>query len=439
MVIKLLQCGLSNMAKINYNRTWKMLLLAMIILSPVYYVVLAGDQIRSNVFLVDSGSQEAQINSAIDLPVTYYIGNDLTGVTNATKRAFFRVSGVYTGGGSVQFKIDSDNATAKTFTLPSVSRPTDFEFIYSDDSGRINPTSAGSYNRILNVIPSGVTISGLAAKLEMTYQFAPTTCVDGASSNEKVKTTEFYVIQTDTPFDYSIVNSFNLYIGDDLSGITNPVKSVYFLVSGVYTGSGTLSLATDPMGPGQDFSLANVAIPTNFNLIYHDTSGRINPTSAGSYVYDLHISPVGVTISNFSVKAILTHRYKPVSCGAGYPPYGDLVSAVYDSTANTAGPAYNSILWKGQLGGPSFDQGLVRFQIAAADNSTGPWNFVGGTTCGSSDWYEASANTAIELGCFSDLNNKRYFKYKIRICADDCISGNTVTPQVDDVVVNFSP
>jgi hypothetical protein len=426
------------MVNINYNRTWKMLLLAIIILSPIYYVVLAGDQIRSNVFVVDSGSQEAQISSAIDLPVTYYIGNDLSGVTNAAKRAFFRVSGVYTGGGSIQFKIDSDNATAKTFTLPSVSRPTDFEFIYSDDSGHINPTSAGSYNRILNIMPSGVTISGLAAKLELTYQFAPTTCVDGASSNEKVKTTEFFVGQ-DNGILSSTMMPFTIYLGDDLTGITNPVKSVYFLVSGVYTGSGTLSITNDSSGTSTVFSLANVSVATNFNLLFKDKYNLINPTSAGSYSYNLYLNPSGPTISNVSVKAIVTHRYKPAGCGAGYPPYGDLVSTVYDSTANSSGPAYNSILWKGQLGGPSFDQGLVRFQVAAADNSTGPWNFVGGATCGSNDWYEASANTAIELGCFSDLNNKRYFKYKIRICADDCISGGTVTPQVDDVVVNFSP
>jgi hypothetical protein len=232
---------------------------------------------------------------------------------------------------------------------------------------------------------------------------------------------------------------FTIYLGDDLTGITNPVKSVYFLVSGVYTGSGTLSLTNDSSGTSTVFSLANAAVATNFNLIFKDKYNLINPTSAGSYSYNLYLNPSGATISNVSVKAIVTHRYKPVSCGAGYPPFGDLVSAVYDSTANTDGPAYNSILWKGQLGGPGFDQGLVRFQVAAANSSAGPWNFVGGTTCGSSDWYEASANTSIELGCFTELNNKRYFKYKIRICADDCISGGTVTPQVDDVVVNFSP
>jgi len=79
-----------------------MLILAIVILSPFYYAVLAGDQIRSNVFLVGSGSQTSTISSQVDLPVTLYVGNDLTGVTNPIKRSFFRVSGVYSGGGSVQ-------------------------------------------------------------------------------------------------------------------------------------------------------------------------------------------------------------------------------------------------------------------------------------------------------------------------------------------------
>jgi len=427
------------MCPINYNRILKIFIIAIILLSPVYYVVLAGDQIRSSIFVVGSGSQTAQVSSAIDLPVTYYIGNDLSGVTNAAKKVFFRVSGVYTGGGSIQFKIDANNGTAKTFTLPGVSHPTDFELIYHDDSNYLNPTSAGSYTNTLNILPSGVTISGLAAKLEITYQFAPTTCVDGASSNEKIKTTEFYVGQVAGVLGSNTIMPFALYLGDDLTGITNPVKSVYFLVSGVYTGSGTLSLTNDSLGTSTAFSLANAAVATNFNLIYKDNYGLINPTSAGSYNYNLYLNPAGLTISNLSVKAILTHRYKPVSCGVGYPPYGDLISAVYDSTANADGPAYNSITWKGQLGGPSFDQGHVRFQVAAADSSAGPWNYMGGSTCGVGDWYEAAANAAMQLNCYSQLNNKRYFRYKIRLCSNDCISGGTVTPQVDDVVVNWSP
>jgi len=413
-----------------------MLILAIVILSPFYYAVLAGDQIRSNVFLVGSGSQTSTISSQVDLPVTLYVGNDLTGVTNPIKRSFFRVSGVYSGGGSVQFKINSNGATAKTFTLPSVSNPEDFDFIYNDDSSLISPSSAGSYSYTLNVIPSGVTISGFAAKLETTYQFAPSSCVDGAPANEKVKTTEFYIAQLNSLSSATLPVS--LYIGDNITGVTNPVKSAYFLISGVYTGSGNLTANLNSTG-AKTFSLTSVSNPTSFNFIYKDDSGQINPSTAGVYSYNLNVSQTGLTVSNLNVKAILTYRYKPVSCGVSYPPYGDLVSAIYDSTANADGAAYNSIMWKGKLGGVSLDKGQVLFQMAAADSTGGPWNYVGGTTCGSGDWYNAASGTPVQLNCYTELNNKRYFRYKIRVCADDCILSGNSTPIVDDVVVNYSP
>lgn len=425
------------MWNINYKRLSKLFILAIILLSPFYYSVLAGDQIKSNVFLVGSGSQTGQISSQVDLPVSFFISNDLTGVTNPIKRSFFRISGVYTGGGSLQFKINGDNATAKTFTLPTVAGPTDFEFIYNDDSSLIKPTSAGTYNYILNVLPSGVTISGLAAKLEVTYQFAPNTCVDGAPTNEKVKTTEFYVGQLNN-FSADTSLPVNLYIGDNLTGVTSPVKSIYFLVSGVYTGSGVMFLNINS-SDNKNYFLANVSNPTNFNFIYQDNSGQINPVSSGTYNYNLNFSQLGLVVSNLNVKAVLTYRYKPVSCGLSYPPFGDLISAIYDSTANTDGAAYNSIMWRGALGGASFDKGQVLFQMAASDSSSGPWNYVGGNTCGSSDWYPATAGLPTQISCYSQLNNKRYFRYKLRICSDDCILSGNSTPTVDDVVVNFSP
>lgn len=425
------------MWEINYKRLFKMLAVAIILLSPFYYSVLAGDQIHSNVFLVGSGSQTGQISSQVDLPVTLFIGNDLTGVANPVKSSSFKISGVYTGGGSLQFKINGDGATTKIFVLPSVSRPTNFELIYRDDSGAINPASAGTYNYILNVIPSGVTISGLASKLEVTYQFAPDSCVDGASINEKVKTTEFYVAQVNN-FGASAVLPVSLYIGDNLDGVASPVKSAYFVISGVYTGSGILTANLNSSG-SENFSLPLVSNPTNFNFIYRDSSSQINPSSAGTYTYNLNLSQTGLTISNLNAKAILTYRYKPVSCGAGYPPYGDLISAIYDSTANTDGAAYNSVMWKGQLGGASFDQGQVKFQLTASDSSSGPWNYVGGITCGSNDWFSTTAGIPTQVDCFSELNNKRYFRYKLRICSDDCILSGATTPTVDDVVVNFSP
>lgn len=414
------------------------MILAIILLSPFCYKALANDQIKSTIFLVDSGSSQSEISSPVDLAVSFYIGDDLIDVSNSVKRALFRVSGVYTGGGSLQFKIDSDNATAKTFTLPNVSRPTDFELIYDDDSGKINPTSAGSYSRILNVVPSGVAISGLAAKLEITHQFATTACADGQASNEKVKTTEFYVGQINA-LGASIDMPVSIYIGDNLLDVVNPVKSVYFLVSGVYTGSGSMTMDINSSGQSKNFNFSNIASPSNFSFIYKDNSGIISPNSAGVYGYNLNISQSGLTVSNLSVKAVLTHRYKPACSGAGYKAHGELISAVYEPTANADGPAYNSIMWKGKLGGTNLE-GKVRFQIAVSPSSLGPWSYLGGDTCSANDWYEtASPSEQIELNC-PELNNKKYLRYKIQICSSaDCLTSGTETPEVEEVIVNWSP
>jgi hypothetical protein len=75
------------MWSINYKRLSILLILAITLLSPFYYSVLAGDQIKSNTFLVGSGTQTGTISSQTDLPVSFYVGNDLTGVINPVKKS----------------------------------------------------------------------------------------------------------------------------------------------------------------------------------------------------------------------------------------------------------------------------------------------------------------------------------------------------------------
>ena len=78
--------------------------------------------------------------------------------------------------------------------------------------------------------------------------------------------------------------------------------------------------------------------------------------------------------------------------------------------------------------------------MASADAVGGPWNFIGGSTCGASDWFTPSAaDTPEEIGCYSELNNKRYYKYKIEVCSGNCTVVGTYTPTVTGVVVNWSP
>jgi hypothetical protein len=126
------------------------------------------------------------------------------------------------------------------------------------------------------------------------------------------------------------------------------------------------------------------------------------------------------------------------------PVSGTLTSSVFDTTANSASVGYNSIMWKGSAG-----TGKVSFQLAASNTSTpGSWNYYGGPTCGALAWFDTPGpNTPVELKgtglnaatCRSAWNNKRYFRYKVKICSNaDCANPGTVSPIIDDVIVNWS-
>ena len=141
----------------------------------------------------------------------------------------------------------------------------------------------------------------------------------------QVKTTETFITSGDGEVSAATSTVFSLYIGDNLSGITNPVKSVYIPISGVYTGSGTLTVQLDSdAATDRVFTLPNVSTtPTPFEILYKDPTspGKINPASAGTYTYTLGITPSGVTVYGLGVKAVVTHEYVPVSCADGQPSY----------------------------------------------------------------------------------------------------------------------
>lgn len=402
-------------------------------------LVFAADQMKSMEHLV--GSSSAQITTQLDQPFALYIGDNLAGVTTPLKSAYFTISGVYTGNGTLGLELNSDAATLQTFTLPNVgTTPTPFQIFYQDTLGKISPTTAGQYVYTLNAIPSGVTISGFGAVLNTTHRYVPTSCDDGVPINEKIKTTAHFVAAFPAQISSNQDASFSSYVGDNISGVTNAMKSAYFMVTGVYTGGGTLGLQLDSDAASlQTFALSNTgASPRSFTLLYKDTSGKINPTSAGTYAHILNIIPSGITISGFGVTMVTTYRYKPPACGTGLPATGELTSSVFETTVSTDGPAYNSVFWRGGRPGVS----KVRFQLATSDNPSGPWSFIGGVTCSSGDWYDTTGpDIPIELTCSpANHDNKRYFRYKIQLCSSaDCVTSGSDTPRVDEVLVNWSP
>lgn len=263
-----------------------------------------------------------------------------------------------------------------------------------------------------------------------------------AGASDQMKSHEFYIGSSDAAVTSAVAVPFSVYIGDNIGAVSQPVKSFFVEVSGIYTGGGSATVDLDSAaGTAQTFVLPNVgATPVPFEFIYRDESNYINPTSAGAYDYTFNFTPMGVTVYALGVKGRESHRYKPPICGGELAVYGDLISSVFESTGSADGPAYNSISWKGDFGGPGQNQGRVKFQIAASDSSAGPWTFIGGDTCGISDWFgPADPDAPVEIKCFPSLNNKRYWKYKMRICSDDCILSGSYTPTVTDVNLSWSP
>src|ERR1035437_1135636 len=102
-----------------------------------------------------------------------------------------------------------------------------------------------------------------------------------AFAADQMKTTESEVADSDVSVSTNQAYPFILYIGDNLTGVTNPLKSLHYTASGVYTGSGTVTFMIDgDVATTKTFTLPNVgATTTPFEIDYKDTSNKINPTS----------------------------------------------------------------------------------------------------------------------------------------------------------------
>jgi hypothetical protein len=111
---------------------------------------------------------------------------------------------------------------------------------------------------------------------------------------------------------------------------------------------------------------------------------------------------------------------------------GALSGSLDSTTFDTGGSAqFNSILWQGvQPAGT-----LVQFQLATSNTSNGPWTFVG--LDGTQNTYYTPIAPAVSTKLnYTAHNNKRYFRYRVYLTSD---SGRTLTPRVDDIIVNWSP
>ncbi len=125
--------------------------------------------------------------------------------------------------------------------------------------------------------------------------------------------------------------------------------------------------------------------------------------------------------------------YKVKTSWAPSATIATLDSSIFD-TGVSAGAQLHSLVWRGSKpAGTS-----VQFQIAASNDSSGPWTYIGpdGT---SSSYYpqdtSLGAGVSIPLD-YSFHNNYRYFRYRVRLSSN---SNSSAAPRIDDIIINWTP
>ena len=334
-----------------------------------------------------------------------------TGISSVTKKVYAGVlywfSGIFTSVyEQAHYRWRADDGTEVTATFP-----------VNEDGAYVNfPTDTVKRLRF-EVSNNTWTRSG---SNQFTLEVASTTnCSSGTYSAVPTSAGQVWIIATTT----------NL---TDSNATTN--------VSGGLTDNANTFVAGQVKTTG---NTTNAITLTSGQFTEVEYAIKATPASTGQYCFRLTNN--GIT-TNF-----LYTNYAQVTLVSGLPATGSLDSAVFDTFTTTGagqGPGYNSIMWKGNQNG---SLGKVQFQIATSDCpngesnyptcSTGTWSFIGGATCDTSSYYDTSGTgVPVEISCSpNNHNNKRYFRYRIRICTANCSTGGALSPIVDDVIVNWAP
>lgn len=338
-------------------------------------------------------------------------GQNSTGVSSATKKVYAGIlywfSGIFTSVyEQAHYRWRADDGTEVTATFP-----------VNEDGAYVNfPTNTVKRLRF-EISNNTWTRSG---SNQFTLEVASTTnCTSGTYAAVPTSAGQVWIMAS------------SAYVSDG-TATTN--------VAGGLTDNSTAFVAGQVKTTGNTTSAITL---TSGQFTEVEYSIKATSTATGSYCFRLTNNGVA---TNFSYT-----NYAQVSFSTGLPATGSLDSAVFDTYATAGalqGPAYNSIMWKGSQNG---SLGKVQFQVATSDCAngetnyptcnTGAWSFVGGSACDTSSYYDtAGTDLPVEISCSpANHNNKRYFRYRVRICTGDCSTGGSASPIVNDVVVNWAP
>jgi N-acetylneuraminic acid mutarotase len=339
----------------------------------------------------------------------------------ATSTTYFYRVRATTLGGDGPYSASSSATT----TAPSGSTTlTEEHYQWYANGDIVNPTSTlAALDSIATVISSGTVL-----RLRVNV---------GASGSAYATTTSAFKLQFSTSTtggwaDVGATSSAVAWVGEDNPITANGANVTSTLLASSTVGESYVEYNNSPSNPS--------AIASGgwgeWDWVVQD-----NGAAASTTYYFQMVKSDGTPLDSYT-------RYP--SASTGLPPTGSISSIIFDTTATSSGPAYNSILWKGSVNGGT---GKVRFQFASSDcpnaqtnpptcSTAGSWNFIGGPTCSSVDWYSTTGpNAPVELTCSPlNHNNQRWFRYKVQLCSNsDCTTSGAVSPLVTSVVVNWSP
>jgi len=253
--------------------------------------------------------------------------------------------------------------------------------------------------------------------------------------------------------DYYATSTNNIWsfaAGEETSTINNIPYKRYFKVYNVYRDSngdiatsGTEDPSTQKITVFLDYG-NNYGISSNLsfyltrssnNQVLNQTDWSGGPNQTGPIPYpdnkfdsaDSNINYASTTGSIYMTQASTT----PAS----------LISSIID-TGVSGGAGFNSFLWQGSLG----TNGSVKLMFAFSNSSSGPWTYYGCTTASqtlcldSNNWTTSDSSvasfdldTSYPFPFSSTFQNKRYFRYKV------ILSTSGTTPQVNNIIINWSP
>ncbi|MDP3015140.1 MAG: hypothetical protein Q8N28_01880 [bacterium] len=212
-----------------------------------------------------------------------------------------------------------------------------------------------------------------------------------------------------------------------------------------------LDCATSPNGnicATSNFKVSNDGSGNFTGWAYNDAIGWISfdsGTATSSYPYQVTINNSTGDFSGWAWNDIVgwisfnclqpdicaTSNYKVKTSWTTTPETATLTSSIFDTGVST-GVAINTIMWQGsQPTGTG-----VKFQIASDATSTpATWNYRGPDGSDTTHYQPTGDNVQSQIN-LAYHNNHRYFRYKIFLTSN---SGQTLSPRVDDVIINWSP